>query len=277
MIKNVLGDRTVIIHDHYDEDWSGRIAIEGRKWGENAIINKLSVVPSQNGETYLVRSRNIQRPIHNPSDTFSHAKLYSPTKATSESIAAVTMVVQEKKVADTVLPYERNVKEYNPESDVVSDNNVLIVDRNAADMIENIGLNMEGISNEYEGIESIAPNVYQSNLVDDIVVIKRDIRDVMSRISMLMQYYRSRGELSGEVYSIRQLYSIENESLPVDLARELADFSGLYGKYMELQRVIINETAERIKIPDMFMEPFKQNRNEFIDEIISMGDNVLKI
>ena len=277
MIKNVLGDRTVIIHDHYDEDWSGRISIEGRKWGENAIINKLSVVPSQNGETYLVRSRNIQRPIHNPSDTFSHAKLYSPTKATSESIAAVTMVVQEKKVADTVLPYERNVKEYNPESDVVSDNNVLIVDRNAADMIENIGLNMEGISNEYEGIESIAPNVYQSNLVDDIVVIKRDIRDVMSRISMLMQYYRSRGELSGEVYSIRQLYSIENESLPVDLARELADFSGLYGKYMELQRVIINETAERIKIPDMFMEPFKQNRNEFIDEIISMGDNVLKI
>ncbi len=270
---NLLGDKTVIVNDHFDEDWGDRIIIESRKNGENAILNKLSTVSSENGDTYLVRSRNIQRPAHNPNDTFSHAKLYSPMKISPEAISAATTIIQEKKVADTVLPFERSVKEYNPETDILSDNNVLIIERSAADVIEAVGWNMDGIANEYERVESVAPSTYQSNIADDIVVIKRDIRDIMSRIGMLLQYYKSKGELFG-INSIRQLYSVDG--LPMDLERELADFSTLYSKYMELQRVVIGETASRIEIPDMFMEAYKQNRDEFLDEVIGMGDNIIK-
>ncbi len=271
---SVIGDRTVVVNDHYDENWDDRFTIDAKKNGQNAIINKLSTVSSENGDTYLVRSRNIQRTVRAPGDGFAKAKLYSPIKVSDNAVAAATTIVQEKKVADTVLPYERNVREYNPETDILSDNNILVISRDAADIIEAVGWDVDGLSSEYERVESVAPNAYQSNIADDIVIIKRDIRDVMDRIAALIQYYKSKGQLNG-VNTIRQLYSIDE--LPSDLARELADFSGLYEKYMELQRVIIGETAERIEIPDMFIEAYKQKRDEFVDEVISMGDNVVKI
>ena len=77
-------------------------------------------------------------------------------------------VALERKFKDTILAHKSVITDYSPLTDIHSDAMGLFVDEDTATFLSDIGINVDGLGEDFLGIESVSATPYMEEVAVDV-------------------------------------------------------------------------------------------------------------
>ena len=209
----------------------------------------------KNDKPLLFYSQDLTRNFRGETDSYAKKqiiKVFSP--ANHEAIADVTLT---KKFEDTVLAHRNKIRDYSPMTDISSQNMKLFMDESTAEFVSDIGINVDGLSEDFTEMESVEATPFLDDISADATRLKEELFFLKERMTVVKDQMAD----TFEEYSDPR--KLSEDEFALCLAREnIAD--GLVQKYLELKEqidgvkgqlgevnsVVFRETSEKIKLPE---------------------------
>jgi hypothetical protein len=209
----------------------------------------------KNDKPLLFYSQDLTRNFRGETDPFGKKQILKVlTPANQTAIGDISL---SKKYSDTLLPFRKKINDYNPKSDIFSDQMKLFLDEPTAEFISDIGINVAGLSEDFSEIESVESTRY----LDDISVQATKLKEELFFLNERMTIVKDQMADTFEEYSDpRKLTEDEfalclaRENIPDGLVQKYLELKeqidGVKGQLGEVNTVVFRETATKIKLPE---------------------------
>ena len=131
----------------------------------------------------LFYSQELSRNFKNPNDPFG--KRHIIKTFTPENIGAVVDVTIEHKFKDTLLAHKDHVRDYNPLSDIHSENMNLFMDEDTAGFLEDVGIRTDGMAEDFQSLESVEATPFREDVSEDATMLKNELKDLRGRLRII--------------------------------------------------------------------------------------------
>ncbi|MFA7710425.1 MAG: hypothetical protein WCY30_04900 [Candidatus Neomarinimicrobiota bacterium] len=215
----------------------------------------------QSDKPVLFYSQELVRNFRDQHDPFGKRhiiKVFTPSNLT-----AVADSTLESKFNDTILAFKPQVNDYNPLTDIHSQKMNLFIDEETARFVSDIGINVDGLGEDFAGIESVAANSYLEDLSLDASRLKQElaeldqqylnIKEVMAE--EFVQYIDPK-LVSEEVFD----KALANEKVPDNYVQTYLvireRIHQLEGEVGKVSTAVFSETSTHIRLPKLLEDRY---------------------
>ena len=129
----------------------------------------------------LFYSQELIRNFKDPYDPFSKRHLIKVFTPSNHQAVADTSL--EGKFKDTVLAHKDRILDYSPLTDIHSHDMNLFIDEDTAQFMDDIGINVEGMGEDFQSIESVSASPFHEEVSYDAMELKKELHQLEGRIS----------------------------------------------------------------------------------------------
>ncbi len=212
-----------------------------------------------NEKPVLVYNQQLSRHFRDGEDPFGRReriKVFTPSNLTA--IADTTL---ESKFKDTVLAHKDRIRNYSPLSDIHSDEMNLFMDEETATFLTDIGVNVDGLGEDFMGIESVSADPFMDEISEDasrlkmqLAELRQHMRTIRAQMADEFEEYVDPDSLSETQFEER----LARESLPQSYVQTYLkikeQIGALEAQLGELSQAVFSETARRIRLPSTLEE-----------------------
>jgi len=213
----------------------------------------------ESGTPLIFYSQELARNFKDTSDKFGKRHIIKAfTPANMEAVADTTL---ERKFSDTILAFKTEIPDYSPLSDIHSEKMKLFMDEDSATFLSDIGINIEGLGEDFSGLQSVSASPYMEDIAYNASQLKTELAELRGKYMLI---------------KIQMADSFENEADPQKMSD--ADFAecmtreqvneGLIQAYLAFKEKIaqlesklgivsseiFNETKTKIRLPKSIEE-----------------------
>jgi hypothetical protein len=209
----------------------------------------------KNDKPLLFYSQDLTRNFRGETDPFGKKqilKVFSPSN--HEAVVDVTLT---KKFEDTILAHRNKIRDYSPMTDISSQNMKLFMDEKTAEFVSDIGINVDGLSEDFSEMESVEATPFLDDISVDATKLKEELFFLKERMTVIkdqmadtFEEYSDPRKLSDDEFAL----CLARENIPGGLVQqylELKDqINGVKGQLGEVNTVVFRETSTKIKLPE---------------------------
>ena len=209
----------------------------------------------KNDKPLLFYSQDLTRNFRGETDPFGKKqilKVFSPSN--HEAVVDVTLT---KKFEDTILAHRNKIRDYSPMTDISSQNMKLFLDEKTAEFVSDIGINVDGLSEDFSEMESVEATPFLDDISVDATKLKEELFFLKERMTVIkdqmadtFEEYSDPRKLSDDEFAL----CLARENIPGGLVQqylELKDqINGVKGQLGEVNTVVFRETSTKIKLPE---------------------------
>jgi hypothetical protein len=209
----------------------------------------------KNDKPLLFYSQDLTRNFRGETDPYGKKqilKVFSPSN--HEAVADISL---SKKYSDTVLAHRNVIKNYNPMTDIHSDSMKLFMDEKTAEFVSDIGINVEGLSDDFTEMESVEATPFLDDISVDATRLKEEIFFLKERMTVVkdqmadtFEEYTDPRKLSDDEFAA----CLARENIPDGLVQKYLELKEqidqVKGQLGEVNTVVFRETATKIKLPE---------------------------
>ena len=181
----------------------------------------------------LFYSQELIRNFKDPYDPFGKRHLIKVFTPSNHQAVADTSL--EGKFKDTVLAHKDRIIDYSPLTDIHSHDMNLFIDEDTAQFMDDVGINVEGMGEDFQSIESVSASPFHEEVSYDAMELKKELHALEQKLSDVKKMMAD----EFEEYTDPQL--LTDSEFNERLAKEKIS-SDLSQKYL-----ILKEKIERIK------------------------------
>ena len=210
---------------------------------------------AESRQPVLFYSQELSRNFKDPQDPFGKRHLIRAFTPGQFQAAADEVVTG--KFQDTILAHKGKVPDYSPLTDIHSTNMSLFLDEDTAQFLEDVDIRIDGLSEDFEGIESVSATPFLEDIARDATQLKRELAGLKGKYATVKE------QLAAEFQEYVDPKSVSDEVFGEALAREGKVPAGLVQSYLSIrermselenqlgqfQAAVFNETAPRIRLP----------------------------
>ena len=222
-------------------------AVEKEK---NFTAARLRVCRDPVNETPVVfYSQELHRNFKNPDDPFGKRhviKTFTPDNAMASADTAL-----ELKFKDAVLAHCKSIHDYSPLTDIHSNEMDLFIDDQAATYLSDIGVNVDGLDEDFTGIETVSATPFMEELAGDTARIKNHLFSLRNDMQRVKQAILDEIGVSSNNGSFEELLAAHkiSESLVQQYLGLKAEIDDLELKIGQASDVVFAETKTKIRLP----------------------------
>ena len=250
MNNNVVIDRG----DRLEDDIEG-FKLDAVDEEKNYTAARLRVCRDpENHQPVLFYSQELSRNFRDQRDPFSKRhliKVFTPGQLQAAADEVIT-----GKFQDTILAHKGAVPDYSPLTDIHSAKMNLFLDEDTAQFLEDVDVRMDGLSEDFQGIESVSASPFMEDIARDATQIKRELAHLKGKYEVVKQQLADGFEEYVDP-------KVSDEVFGEALAREGKVSRGLVQSYLSIrermqeleaqlgqfQAAVFNETAPKIRLP----------------------------
>lgn len=249
-------NRNVIINkpERLDDDIED-FRIDACEAEKNFTASKIKVCrdPEQD-KPIIFYSQELIRNFKQPSDPFGKRHIiraYTPSNFT----AAVDTTL-ERKFADTMLAHKPQIQDYSPLTDIHSETMNLFVDDDTAIFLSDVGINVDGMGEDFQGIESVAASPFMENVAKGAQQIKLELAELRRQYNLLkdqmvdaFEEYTNPQLLTDEEFAERLAHETISEALIQQYLSLTEKITKLEQELRLVSSEVFNETITKIRLP----------------------------
>lgn len=214
----------------------------------------------------LFYSHKLSRSYRDPNDCFNGKEIIKAF--TPSNFKAVADIVLEKKYTDTILAHKEHIRDYSPLTDIHSNKMNLFMDEDTAVFMSDIGVNVEGLGEDFQSMESVASTQHMEEVSRSASELKRELNELKIKHCELkatmadeFSEWTDPDTLTNEEFSER----LAIETMPDYLLQQYLlvtdEIRILKSKLGQVNREVFNETKQLIRLPSRLMD----KRNEIFE------------
>ena len=210
---------------------------------------------SESQEPVLFYSQELSRNFKNPEDPFSRRHLIRAFVPGQFEAAADEVITS--KFQDSLLAHKPAISDYSPPSDIHSEKMSLFMDEETAQFLEDHEVRIDGLSEDFQGIESVSATPYMENIASDATQLKREMARLKGQLAVV------KGQMADHFEEVIEPQSATEDVFAEALARQTKVPQGLVQSYMlireqtgevetqlgEFDAAVFSETASKIRLP----------------------------
>ena len=140
---------------------------------------------SENHQPVLFYSQELSRNFKDPQDPFGKRHLIRAFTPGQFQAAADEVVTG--KFQDTILAHKSKVPDYSPLTDIHSTNMSLFLDEETAQFLEDVDVRIDGLSEDFQGIESVSATPFLDDIARDATQIKRELAGLKGKYEVVKE------------------------------------------------------------------------------------------
>ncbi len=208
-------------------------------------------------------SQELNRNFKSPGDPFGKRhfiKVFTP-----DNITAVADASLEHKFEDALLAFKPKIDDYSPLSDIHSQKMNLFLDEQTATFLSDVGINIDGLAEDFQGIESVSATPFMEDVSSDASRMKAELANLKGKYRLI------KTEMAKEFEETIDPREVSEEAFAEALARNTAS-KGYVQTYLALREqikelelrlneansVIFSETAQKIRLPKALEEKYHE-------------------
>jgi len=209
-----------------------------------------------NEKPVLFYTQELARNFKDPRDPFSRRHIIKAF--TPSNLTAVVDSTLENKFQDTILAFKPKIQDYSPLTDIHSQKMNLFVDEDTATFISDIGISVEGLGEDFAGIQSVESNPFLDDLSVNASHLKAELADLKK------QFMNIKEVMADEFDNYVDPRSVSDQLFDQTLAGEKVP-DGYIQTYLALKEQIRNiesqlgqvntevfaETSTKIRLPKL--------------------------
>ena len=210
---------------------------------------------SENHQPVLFYSQELSRNFKDPQDPFGKRHLIRAFTPGQFQAAADEVVTG--KFQDTILAHKNKVPDYSPLTDIHSTNMSLFLDEETAQFLEDVDVRIDGLSEDFQGIESVSATPFLDDIARDASQIKRELAGLKGKYEVVKE------QLADEFEEYLDPKTVSDEVFYETLAREghlpqrlvqahlsiRERMQELEAQLGQVQAAVFSETAPKIRLP----------------------------
>ena len=210
---------------------------------------------TQHHEPVLFYSQELSRNFKDPQDPFSRRHLIRAF--VPGQIEAAADEVIGAKFQDSLLAFKSAIPDYSPLSDIHSERMSLFMDEQTAQFLEDQEVRIDGLAEDFQGIESVSATPYMENIAMDATQLKREMARLRGQLAMV------KGQMTDHFEELIDPKTASEDVFAEALARQTKVPQGLVQSYMlireqlsevetqlgEFDAAVFSETASKIRLP----------------------------
>ena len=209
---------------------------------------------SQEGEPVLFYTQELSRNFKDPKDSFGNRhliKVFTPGRFQAAADEVIT-----GKFQDALLAHKSTIPDYSPMTDIHSTRMNLFMDAPTAQFLEDEGIRIDGLTEDFNGIESVSATPFMDAVAHDATLIKRELAGLKGKLAFV------KDDLADYLGDINPRYASEDvlaealarmPKVPADLMQSYLSIrermNKLEGQLGHVQSTIFQETAPKIRLP----------------------------
>ncbi|MBA7518618.1 hypothetical protein ES705_10690 [subsurface metagenome] len=251
MNKNVVIDRG----DRLEDEIEG-FKLDAVDDEKNYTAARLRICRDpENHQPVLFYSQELSRNFKDPRDPFGKRhliKVFTPGQLQAAADEVIT-----GKFQDTILAHQKAIPDYSPLTDIHSSKMNLFIDENTAQFLEDVDVRMDGLSEDFQGIESVSASHFMEDIARDATQLKRELAHLQGKYAVIKE------QLADEFEEYVDPKTVSDEVFGEALARENKASKHLVQSYLSIrertqeleaqlgqfQAAVFNETATKIRLP----------------------------
>jgi len=225
---------------------------------KNYTVSRITLIHNDD-KPVLFYSHKLNRNYRDPNDSFNGKEIIKAF--TPSNFKAVADIVLEKKYTDTILAHKNHIRDYSPLTDIHSRKMNLFMDEDTAVFMSDIGVNVEGLGEDFQSMESVASTPHMEEVSRSASELKRELNDLKIKHSELKEAMADEfsewfnpDTLTDEEFNER----LAMETVPDYLLQQYLSVTDeiriLKSKLGQVNREVFNETKQIIKLPSRLME-----------------------
>jgi len=202
----------------------------------------------------LFYTQELSRNFKNPRDPFG--KRHIIKAFTSSNFEAVGDTALEKKFTDTVLAHKNAIDDYSPLTDIHSQKMNLFLDEDTAVFLSDVGINVDGLSEDFQSIESVSASPFMEEIAVDAGKLKQELNEFRRDLILVKQQMVDEFKiyLDPSVTTENEFTeALSRENVSAVLVKSYLSIKekikGLESQLGEVSNTIFKETAAKIKLP----------------------------
>ncbi len=251
MNKNVVIDRS----DRLEDEIEG-FKLDAVDEEKNYTAARLRVCRDpENHQPVLFYGQELSRNFREQRDPFSKRhliKVFTPGQLQAAADEVIT-----GKFQDTILAHQKAIPDYSPLTDIHSSKMNLFIDEDTAQFLEDVDVRIDGLAEDFQGIESVSATSFMEDIARDATQIKRELAHLKGKYAVVkeqladeFQQYVDPKTASDEVFG--EALARENK-VPQRLVQSYLSIrermSELESQLGQFQAAVFNETATKIRLP----------------------------
>ena len=202
----------------------------------------------------LFYSQELVRNFKDLYDPFSKRHLIKVFTPSNHQAVADTSL--EGKFKDTVLAHKDQILDYSPLTDIHSHDMNLFIDEDTAQFMDDVGINVEGMGEDFQSIESVSASPFHEEVSYDAMELKRELHLLEERLSdvkrMMAEEFDEYADphlLTGEEFNERLAKENISSSLSQDYLMAKEKIERVKSQLGELSSAVFKEVSTIIKLP----------------------------
>lgn len=210
----------------------------------------------ENDKPVLFYSQELARNFRDKHDPFGRRhiiKVFTPS-----NLMAVADSTLESKFNDTILAFKPKIHDYSPLTDVHSEKMNLFMDEDTATFVSDIGINVDGLGEDFAGIQSVESTPFLDDLSINASHLKLELADLRKQLMNIKEvmanefdnYVDPRG-VSGELFD----EACANEKIPQGYIQTYLSLKekihGIESQLGLVNTEVFTETSSRIRLPKL--------------------------
>ena len=260
-MENVVIDTPERI-DEDIEDFKLKATIDDEK---NYTANKIKLCrDGDEGKPLLFYTQELSRNFRDPQDRFGKRhiiKVFTPSNFEASVDTAL-----ERKFNDTILAHKERIEDYSPLTDIHSQEMNLFIDEDTAEFLDDIGVNVDGFGEDFQGIESVYASPFMEEIAVDAGKIKNQLADIRSKYIIVKEQmaeefeeYLDPRSVSDEDFAERLSSEKLTEGLVQTYLTLKEQIDQLEAQLGEVSSAVFQETSSKIRLPGVLKEKEKEN------------------
>jgi len=202
----------------------------------------------------LFYTQELSRNFKNPRDPFGKRHIIKAfTPSNFEAVADTTL---EKKFTDTILAHKNAIDDYSPLTDIHSQKMNLFLDEDTAVFLDDVGINVDGFSEDFQSIESVSASPFMEEIAVDATKLKQELFEFRRDLVIIKQQMVDEFKiyLDPTVTSEDEFVeALARENVSAVLVKSYLSIkekiNKLESQLGEVSNAVYKETAAKIKLP----------------------------
>ena len=214
---------------------------------------------TEDGSPLLFYSQDLSRNFRDKNDLLGSKRILKVfTPANHGAVIDETLT---HKFQDTVLAFKKQIPDYSPLSDVHSDKMKLFMDEPTAQFISDIGINVDGLGQDFSEMESVNCTPYMEDasvsascLKSELSMLKEKMLLIKGRIAESFDEYLDPASVGDDEFARRMALELVPDGLVQRYLEVSEEIKIVQCKLGEVNQVVFCETSSRIKLPARIKE-----------------------
>ena len=221
----------------------------------NYTAAKIKVTRNPETDSPIVfYSQELSRNFKDTSDKFGKRHIIKAfTPSNMEAVADTTL---ERKFSDTILAFKNEIRDYSPLSDIHSEKMKLFMDEDSATFLSDIGINIEGLGEDFSGLQSVSASPYMEDIAYNVSQLKKELAELRGKYMLIKMQMAESFECDADPQlmsddDFSEVMAVENvhDGLIQAYIAFREKMSQIEAKLGIVSSEIFNETKTKIRLP----------------------------